>query len=241
MKAAALKAPIRAITFDLDFTLWDLTGVIDRAEQRAHEWLSAHHPKVTARWEAVAMAELRQRIAAERPDLRHDVTELRRSAYREAGRVSGYEAEALEEMVDGVFDEFLTGRHEVNVYADAGPLLDDLHGRVCLGAITNGNAEVRRIGLDGYFDFTLSAVEIGTAKPSHLVFETAANRAGAPPECIVHVGDDAECDVVGAARAGFQAVWLNRDDVPWPEGLEQVPYVEVRDLQALGTVLRSLL
>lgn len=241
MNGRALGAPVDAITFDLDFTLWDLTGVIARAEQQAQDWLLRHHPTVAERWDLDAIAQLRQRLAADRPELRHDVSELRREAFREAGRQGGCEAEYLEALVEGAFDEFIAGRHVLNLYPDTKPLLDDLRGRARLGVITNGNAEVHRLGLDHYFDFSLSAMEVGAAKPSHLVFDTAVNRAGVPAERIVHVGDDAECDVFGAARAGMQAVWLNRDDSPWPEGVERVPYVEVDSLAALGEMLRKVL
>jgi len=35
-------SPIRAITLDLDDTLWPIWPVIERAEQALHEWLEAH-------------------------------------------------------------------------------------------------------------------------------------------------------------------------------------------------------
>lgn len=239
--SGCLQAPVQAITFDLDFTLWDLTGVIARAEQQAQDWLARHHPGVAEQWDLEAMAELRQRLAADRPELRHDVTALRREAFREAGRHGGCEPEHLDALVEGAFEEFLAGRHVLTLYPDTKPLLNALHERVRLGVITNGNAEVHRLGLDHYFHFSLSAMEVGAAKPSHLVFETAVNRAGVPAGRIAHVGDDVECDVVGAARAGMQAVWLNRDRSPWPEGVERVPHVEVGSLAALGEMLREVL
>jgi putative hydrolase of the HAD superfamily len=236
-----LDAPVRAVTFDLDFTLWDLTGVIASAEQRAQDWLARHHPEVAERWDLEAMARLRAELAERRPELRHDVTALRREAFREAGQRCGCPPSRLAALVEGAFDEFIAGRHELTFYPDTRPLLDALHQRVRLGVITNGNAEVSRLGLEHYFDFSLSAMEVGAAKPSHLVFDTAVHRAGAPPAHIVHVGDDVECDVVGAARAGMQAVWLNRDGSPWPRGLERVAHVEVDSLAALGELLDSVL
>ena len=33
---------------------------------------------------------------------------------------------------------------------------------------------------------------------------------------MLHIGDDPLTDVVGATRAGMQAVWLNRDAREWP-------------------------
>lgn len=240
-KMAPLRGPVAAVTFDLDFTLWDLTGVIELAERRAHDWLRAHAPDVAERWSSSALVDLRQDIARRRAELRHDVTALRRAVYREAAARCGCAGGALERLVEGAFHAFLAGRHEVVMYPDTTPLLDSLHGRVRLGAITNGNADIARLGLERYFDFALSAVDLGAAKPSHLVFDTARNRAGVPAARIVHVGDDPESDVFGASRAGFQAVWLNRDGARWPDDLAPAPHTEVDSLETLGRLLGRVL
>jgi putative hydrolase of the HAD superfamily len=41
--------------------------------------------------------------------------------------------------------------------------------------------------------------------------------AGVEPHQVLHIGDDPLADVVGARRAGLQAVWLNRDAREWPK------------------------
>jgi FMN phosphatase YigB (HAD superfamily) len=33
---------------------------------------------------------------------------------------------------------------------------------------------------------------------------------------VLHIGDDPWADVIGATRAGLEAVWLNRDAREWP-------------------------
>lgn len=240
MSAGRLQGPVRAITFDLDFTLWDLTGVLHHAEAVSQRLLEAHYPEVGARYDAEGLRHLREAIAAERADLRHDVTALRREALRVAGAEAGYSGAALARLVEEAFETFLEARHEVAFYDDAMPVLEALHGRVRLGAVTNGNADVRRLGLERYFDFAISAVEIGAAKPARLVFEAAAHRAGAAPGEIVHVGDDVHSDVTGAAAYGMQAVWLNRAAEPWPKEMPEVAHVQVPDLWRLLERLEAL-
>jgi putative hydrolase of the HAD superfamily len=45
----------------------------------------------------------------------------------------------------------------------------------------------------------------------------------------VHVGDDFNCDVVGAKRAGFKAIWLTEDkQQPAPS----TPYLATEDIEA---------
>lgn len=232
--------PVNAVTFDLDFTLWDLTGVLHHAESVAQGVLEQRYPAVAARFDLEGLRQLRDEVTQSRPEIAHDVTALRREALRHAGQVGGLSGDALQQMVDEIFEAFLDARHAVRLYDDAIPLLEALHGKVRLGAITNGNAEVHRLGLDRYFDFALSAVEIGAAKPSRLVFETARNRAGVAAQSVVHVGDDVHSDVTGAANFGMQAVWLNRDGVTWPADTPAVPHHEVASLAELQGMLSGI-
>lgn len=238
---AGLPGPVRAVTFDLDFTLWDLTGVIELAERRADEWLQARFPAVAERYDREALRVLRLELADQRPALRHDVTALRRAAFAAAGERCGLAEADREALVHGAYEAFIAGRHEVVIYEDTRPLLEWLHGRVPIGAITNGNADIGRLSLGPYFDFSVSAMDVGAAKPSHLVFEAACGRAGVPAGAIVHVGDDCECDVVGSYRAGMQPVWLDRDGGAWPDGLERPPHCRVTSLAELRRLLADRL
>lgn len=230
---------VKAITFDLDFTLWDLTGVIDRAEERAQHFLAAKYPEVAARFGVREIGDLRQRLAAENDSLRHNVTELRKAAFRMAGEALGYRDRELTALVESTYTEFWEARHEVVLYDDAIPTLEALQGHFVIGAVTNGNADVRRLHLDRYFDFVISAVEVGAAKPSHLIFDVVRNRAGVPSRQVAHIGDEPESDVIGAARNGLQAVWLNRGGANWPSELERVPFLECRGLQELRGALMA--
>ena len=47
--------------------------------------------------------------------------------------------------------------------------------------------------------------------------------AGVEPAEVLHIGDDPLADVVGATRAGMQAVWLNREGRPWPDEFAPPP------------------
>lgn len=220
---------LRAVTFDLDFTLWDLSQVIVRAEELTHGFLAEHYPEAARRYTVEQVRELRSRLAEQRPELRHNVTELRRAALAQVARDSGYG----DSLVEEAFRVFLDARHDVVLYDDVRPTLEALRGRFVLGAVTNGNADLRRVGLGAYFDFSLSAVEVGAAKPSHLIFEAACSRAGVDPAAMAHVGDEVESDVVGAAGHGMVPVWLNRTGAPWPATVEPLSHVELPDLASL--------
>lgn len=225
-KSAGPRAPIHAITFDLDFTLWDLSGVIVSAEQHMRAYLSRHYPRTVEHFDSPELAARRRALLEREPGLRHNVTRLRQAVLGELARLANYG----ETLVEEAFNVFLDARHDVVPYEDAIPVLESLQGRYRLGVVTNGNADVRRLAIGEFFDFRVSAVDVGATKPDRVIFEAACHRAQAEPEAVLHVGDDPEADIVGAAEYGMQAVWLNRDARPWPEELPPVPHWEVRSL-----------
>ena len=80
---------IRAITFDLDDTLWDIWPVIARAEERLHEWLAEHYPRIPAMFSALDLRHLAAEIACYRSEIAHDRTLLRKEALSLAARRAG--------------------------------------------------------------------------------------------------------------------------------------------------------
>jgi hypothetical protein len=51
MTARPLAGPVRAVTFDLDFTLWDLSGVLRHAEQVCQGFIEQRYPAVAKRYD----------------------------------------------------------------------------------------------------------------------------------------------------------------------------------------------
>lgn len=208
---------IRAITLDLDDTLWPIAPVIVHAETCLDTWLREHAPSTAARWPIEAMRALRERVADEHPHLAHDYTEQRRLCLLHALRDAGDD----EAHATAAFDVFFAARNQVECYADAIAALARLAARVPVAALTNGNADLQQIGLAQYFVFNLGAREHGAPKPSACIFHAACARLQLPPGEVLHVGDDIELDILGAARAGLRSCWINRRDTAgvrrrWP-------------------------
>lgn len=226
---------VRAITLDLDDTLWPIAPAILRAEARLDAWLRAHAPKTAARWPIDAMRALRDRIAAEHPHLAHDFSEQRRLCLAHALREAGDD----ETQAGAAFAAFFAARNEVECYDDTLTALERMGARVPLAALTNGNADLHVIGLAPHFRFTLGAREHGAAKPSACIFHAACTRLQLAPADVLHVGDDVELDVVGAARAGLRTCWINRRDADgrtraWPQEAGPRPDLEFDTLAALA-------
>ncbi len=78
----------------------------------------------------------------------------------------------------------------------------------------------RAILRDARFDEHLSTIviseEMGIRKPRPEIFQAVIDAFGCAPDELLHVGDNLEADVEGAAALGMRTVWLTRQ-VPDPE------------------------
>lgn len=201
----------RAITLDLDDTLWPIAPAIDRAEAALDVWLHTHAPRAAGRWPLAARRRLRDRVERERPELAHDFSAQRKITLEHMLRDSGEDVG----LVGSAFEAYFAARCQVEHYPDTLAALERLAAHVPLAAISNGNACLLRVGLSDRFAFQLSARDHGLGKPAASIFHAACARLQLAPHDVLHVGDDPELDVVGAINAGLRAVWLDRQARAW--------------------------
>lgn len=228
--------PVRAITLDLDDTLWPIAPVVLRAETVLGQWLRRHAPRTAERFPLEAMRALRDEVAREHPHLAHDFTRQRMISLERMLAAAGDDVA----LAQPAFEAFFAARCDVVHYDDTVDALDRLAARVPLAALSNGNADLVRIGLMDRFAFQLGAREHGAAKPDPSIFHAACARLDVPPAHVLHVGDDIEMDVVGAHRAGLRSCWINRDGRTWPHAALR-PDLEFTDLAALADWLDAAL
>lgn len=220
---------IKAITLDLDDTLWPVWPTIGRAEAVLQAWLAAHAPGT-----AVLSADLelkqavRARINARHADRAHDLSFLRLESIRALLQQAG---DPLH-LAEPAFEVFFAERQRVDLFDDALPALAFWSQRLPVVALSNGNADVHRVGIGQHFHASVSAQSLGVAKPDVRIFEAGAQAAGVAPHEVLHIGDDAHADAVGALATGMQVAWLNRAGQAWSHG-DLRPHMEVQDLHAL--------
>ena len=223
---------MRAIAFDLDNTLWDVEPVLARAEARLHGWLHENCPRIAQRLSTEDMRRAREELARREPHHAHDLSYLRITALAAHAREHGYH----ERIASDAFEVFLAARNQLQPFADVAPALARLRQRYRLATLSNGNADLARIGLDEAFTVSLNARQIGAAKPHRRCFERLARELGLAPQAILHVGDDPRLDVEAARAAGFVSAWMNRRALVWPQELA-TPDVVVRDCAQLAALL----
>ena len=218
---------IRALSFDLDDTLWPIEPTILHAERSLQHWLHVRVPEIAPLWPSERLRAHRDDIATRRPDLAHDYSAQRRHSLHE---VLADQPER-ENLVESAFAAFYAARNEVTLYPDAASALVRLSARFRMASLSNGNADLERIGLAAHFEQRISARDVGIMKPDRAIFAHLCTLLGVAPAQIAHIGDDPELDVLGAKQAGLFAVWLNRDGRDWQHA--QRPDLEVADLHQL--------
>lgn len=228
-RADSMTAPAyRLLTIDLDDTLWPCAPVIQAAEQALYAWLEQVAPRVTERFDREGLRRHRRALMTRRPELAHDLSQVRRVALAEQLAAHGY----APDLADEGLELFQAYRNRVEPYSEVAEVLRDLATRFRLVSVTNGNADVASTPLQGLFHRSLTAAEAGAARPDPALFRLALDWADVGPAECLHIGDDPYLDVEAARRFGLAAVWINRADRDWPEDLAP-PVRVVRNLAEL--------
>ncbi|MCS2607919.1 HAD family hydrolase [Halomonas dongshanensis] len=234
---------LKAITFDLDDTLWDNHGVMRHTEEGHYAWLlDALSVWQRGRGDAelaldaeTGMADYlarRQRLAKAHTERRGDFTWLRLRALEEQLEESGLNRSAALMWAAAAMNEFHRLRVRVTPHPEAVELLTELAARYRLAAITNGNIHLKRQPLAAHFPVAIAAGELLAPKPDPKPFLTALAELEVAPEQAMHVGDSWDEDVIPAQGLGMQAVWIAAEgDRPLPARVQRIAHI--RELPAL--------
>ena len=228
---------IKAMTFDLDDTLYDNYPYIIRAEHALIEFLGsfaddpAHsHADYWRRHKRITLQQ--------KPNLHSDMGLLRREVLTSGLQAFGHSGPALKNAVDEAFDFFYFERSNFQVSEDVTRILSELGERWPLVAITNGNVNLEQIGIADYFQKSFHASLAFPMKPSSAMFNAAQQLLNLPSNSILHVGDNLEKDVLGAKKAGFMSAWYadNRNMNLQNEDVTVLPDIQLQHLSELCTL-----
>jgi len=223
---------IKALSFDLDDTLWAVMPVIQAAETASREWLLEHYPDTHNFFTDSSVLNLRAKVFDEFPDSSHDLSFLRREYLGRLLESSGYNRDGVE----GAFEAFTYARNTIDLFDDVEPFFKKVAPNYTCLALTNGNACVKRTPLHSSFETYLTAISVGAAKPAPHMFEAGLNAHELEPHEMLHIGDDLITDVKGAALLGIPTVWVNRFGRSWTSDHHAPNYV-VNSLVQLQHIL----
>lgn len=221
-------AAIRAISFDLDDTLWAIAPVIERAEQASRDWLLTHYPDTRQFFDVYTTLELRTEVFNDFPERYFDLTFLRKECIGRILESSGYDRSGVEQA----FAVFKYQRDTVKLYDDVMPFFEQLAPGMIRIALTNGNASLHRTPLNDHFHTYLNAIAVSAPKPEAPMFLEALSRHDLEPHQLLHIGDDLVADIGGARGLGIPTVWVNRQSRYWNDGHSR-PHIVVNSLAQL--------
>ncbi|AWB66368.1 2-haloalkanoic acid dehalogenase [Saccharobesus litoralis] len=221
--------PIKAISFDLDDTLYNNYPTIMAAEQALIIHLQSVHPNlknITKR----DIELVREQVLLEQPKLSSDVTLLRRHWL--AKLFNNHKIPNSDNHIGPTFSTFMLARNRISISQKTITFLSKLKSRVPLIAISNGNLDIETTPLANYFTLKMFANSDNKAKPDPAMFLLASQKLSIPCEHILHIGDQLNTDVLGAKRAGCQAAWFD----PY-SAVKPYPVLADLQLQSLDELL----
>ena len=198
---------IRAVFFDLDGTLTDYEASVDYAMSRIWERIKGMcdltlEQFLKAQWDFLAEMEQKEANGL-----------IPRSFLKDRGRRM---AEFLKRLDAGLADRFddvgalytRLRRECVKPFPGVVDVLRRLGESFLLGVITEGDGAVqrdqmRRGGLEGYFDQVVISDEVGLHKPDTALFLKACQLASVAPSEAALVGDRVDWDIRPAKAIGM--------------------------------------
>jgi putative hydrolase of the HAD superfamily len=228
---------IRVIAFDLDDTLWHVDPVIRRAEGVLKAWLEDRVSGFV--YDRQQIGGYRHAVVEEQPELVGRMTDFRRAVLDRALAAHGVAVSPRAEILDEAIEVFLTARNEIEFFEGVLETIATLAEDFTLGALSNGNADIHRLGLAGHFSFAFSAEDVGSPKPAPDLFHAALDHIGCKPEEMVYVGDDPVKDVDASNAVGIHSIWLQNTLRPGPG--ETSPDAVIEDIRQLPQVMAALI
>ena len=225
---------IRAISFDVDGTLWDFDGTTQRSLESTLLELRRIDQQAATSLNVKVLVELRDRAHDEVRGVVTDLNEVRRESFKRALKETGRPDDALGSHLFDVYKRHQTAGKVP--FVDVRPALEQLAQRYALGLVSNGNSYARDFGLEDLIGFEVFGQDHGgIEKPDPRMFQIALGEAGCAAAELVHVGDSLETDVEGARSAGARGVWLNRNGAAADRGV--TPEYEISTLRELLDIL----
>jgi len=230
---------VKALLFDLDDTLLDYSGGVDRSWTEACTACCA-----PASFDAAALVAA---IADTRRWFWDDPERHRRERVNMLGawqHIVEFALERLGQPVAGLAatvarDYAARRRAAMRLFPDALACLAELRRRgIPLALVTNGDAtqqrdKIERHDLARFFDAILIEGEFGVGKPDDAVYRHALRALGTAPGQASMVGDHLEWDVGAPQRLGLTGVWMDRGGLGLPQDSAVRPHRIIRSLDEL--------
>lgn len=246
MKLYRRLTEIKAISFDLDDTLYSNKPIMQAIEQKMIAYftrlsiLNSSTANQSKLLDTHFWYHFRRQAILKQPDLAHDVVQVRLVSYHLGFISFGLADEIAQKQAQLALDYFIELRSDFTVPEKSKLLLASLSKKFPLVAISNGNVDTKVLGISRYFQHIYHAGwqvdgSLLKQKPASDMFALACQQLAIKPSELLHVGDCGRADIQGALLAGCQAAWLSCYDVGKP--ITELPHIDLKELSLLELLL----
>ncbi|MEI6895854.1 MAG: HAD family hydrolase [Colwellia sp.] len=242
---------IKAISFDLDDTLYNNRPVMQAIEKKMLSYFADKFavllPELPPPFHFKFWQPFRAQAITADNDISHDVVQLRFETYRLGFIAHKIPVAVAEPLAQEALAYFIHLRSDFTVPQASYDLLARLGKAYPLVAISNGNVDTKVLGIDHYFRYIyhagfqlerphgvvggIPAVSLLKQKPAVDMFTEVCQQLAILPQELLHVGDCGFSDIHGALNAGCQTAWLPRYGVG--KALRQIPHIELNKVSDL--------
>ena len=206
---------IKLITFDLDDTFWDIRSTIINAEMNSRKWSEDKIGRKIEWGTFEDFMKIRSELVKGDPSLEYDLGMLRKKTIAYHVKKFFKNSKDLNKFIEDAYNFFLKERHKVTFYDDVIEVLEELSSKYRLGVLTNGNADVNKLGIGHLFDFSISSMDVKSNKPDQAHFVKARELSQVDFTETLHVGDHPVNDILGARKLGINTMWFNLNNLNW--------------------------
>lgn len=200
---------VKVISFDLDDTLWDNQGVIEKCEQDLLNYLAKEHPPVGEQFDIEAMQAISKKLIQEDRSELDNMTVLRKEMIHQMLEQTGGDLA----LINPAFAVFYRCRSQIDIPKLTHDLLSTLKSKFSLFATSNGNSNLYALGLMDYFEQHFIAGIHGRAKPSPEMLHKICELKKIEPQELLHIGDSHETDIKSSIAADCQHLEIHVKDI----------------------------
>jgi putative hydrolase of the HAD superfamily len=232
---------VRAIGFDFFGTLIDATAEVTVCLGNICTQLELHNIPIS-----------REEFTQTYRQVTHSYREERHHAFKEVNNAHwlqdtlkrlGYDlpiaSQPIQEAVNAYFSPW-----KLRIYDDVYPILDKLITKYPLGLISNFthspfiHEALARFNLHPYFTTIIVSDDLGWRKPHPSIFHHFLEKMNVSANDVLFIGDDIECDILGAQNIGMKTAWIHRPSKQnYDSDATARPDVTIHSLTALMEIL----
>ena len=227
---------IKMITFDLYDSLWDNKPIITNAEIKTRKWIEDRVGTID--WgDLNDFLQLRETLIKKDRSIAWDIGKLRIEIFIEKIKCLA-PANDKTKIAEDAFAYFLKKRHEIELFPGVEDALNALSEKYMLGVLTNGNANIYKLPIGKYFEFSISSFEAQDNKPNKPHFELAKSHLpNLKYSEMLHIGDHQINDIFGAHALGIKVLWFNNTKALWEQDFKKPD--QFYDWQTLAEIIEE--